>query len=92
MEKGVSEYQMSLDLGMSKGYIQSISSGKACPSLKLLFSICEYFGITPRDFFDEEPDKNQSQNAMWRKLDRLDASDLRLLDGLVDHLIALHDK
>ena len=33
MDKGVSEYQMSLDLGMSKGYIQSISSGKALPSL-----------------------------------------------------------
>ena len=92
MEKGVSEYQMSLDLGMSKGYIQSISSGKACPSLKQLFSICDYFGISPRDFFDEEPDKNRSQNAIWHKLDQLDANDLLLLEGLVDHLIALHDK
>ena len=33
MKKGVSEYQMSLDLGHSKSYIQSISSGRALPSM-----------------------------------------------------------
>lgn len=54
--KGVSEYKMSLDLGHSKSYIQSISSGRALPSLPELFYICEYFGITVRDFFDEEND------------------------------------
>lgn len=33
LKKGVSEYKMSLDLGHSKSYIQSISSGKSLPSL-----------------------------------------------------------
>lgn len=33
IKKGLSEYKMSLDLGHSKSYIQSISSGKALPSL-----------------------------------------------------------
>lgn len=32
MQNGVSEYKMSLDMGHSKSYIQSISSGKALPS------------------------------------------------------------
>ena len=53
MQKGISEYKMSLDLGRSKGYVQGISSGRAMPSLSEFFAICEYFGITPQEFFDE---------------------------------------
>ena len=31
IKKGVSEYQMSYDLGHSRGYIYNISSGKVLP-------------------------------------------------------------
>lgn len=48
--KGVSEYQMSYDLGHSRGYINNISSGKSLPSLSEFFSICDYFEITPPNF------------------------------------------
>ncbi len=51
-KKGVSEYKMSLDLGHSKGYIQSISSGRSLPSLPEFLYICEYLGDTPIEFFD----------------------------------------
>lgn len=54
MLKNVSEYQMSLDLGHSKSYIQSISSGRALPSMSEFISICEYLGVTPKEFFDDE--------------------------------------
>lgn len=50
--KGISEYRMSTDLGHSKSYVQSISTGRALPSLSELLYICEYFGITPCDFFN----------------------------------------
>lgn len=33
LQKGVSEYQMSLELGHSRGYVQNISSGKSLPSV-----------------------------------------------------------
>lgn len=33
MKRNVSEYKMSLDLGHSKSYIQSIVSGRAMPSM-----------------------------------------------------------
>ena len=51
MERDISEYQLSLDLGFSKGYIQAISSGNIMPSLGSLYKICEYFEITPAQFF-----------------------------------------
>lgn len=53
LQKGVSEYQMSYDLGHSRGYIYNISSGKSLPPLSELFAICDYFGITPAEFFDD---------------------------------------
>ena len=56
-KKGVSEYKMSLDLGHSKGYIQSISSGKSFPSVPELLYICDYLGVTPKEFFDEGTDE-----------------------------------
>lgn len=34
IKKNVSEYQMSLDLGKNKSYIQSISSGRSLPVLR----------------------------------------------------------
>ena len=33
LQKGVSEYQMSYDLGCSRGYIYNISSGKSLPPI-----------------------------------------------------------
>lgn len=50
-KKNVSEYRMSTDLGHSKSYIQSISSGKSMPSMGEFLYICEYLGVTPREFF-----------------------------------------
>ena len=52
IQKNVSEYQMSYDLGKSRNYIQSISSGRALPQMETFFSICEYFNLTPQEFFD----------------------------------------
>lgn len=54
MAKNVSEYQMSLDLGRSRSYIQGISSGRALPSMNEFISICEYLGITPQEFFNDD--------------------------------------
>ena len=51
-DSGKSEKRISRDLGRSVGYIQSLTSGKALPSMPMLFQICEYFNIEPKDFFD----------------------------------------
>ncbi len=53
VKKNVSEYQMSLDLGKNKSYIQNISSSRSLPSMSQFLEICNYFNITPQQFFDE---------------------------------------
>ena len=53
LKKGVSEYQMSMDTGHSRGYIQNIISGRAMPSMAEFLYLCEYLEVSPGAFFDE---------------------------------------
>ena len=52
--RGVSARDMSLSIGQSAGYINNIENGINYPSMTVFFYICEYFGITPSEFFDTQ--------------------------------------
>lgn len=52
MEKGVSARDMSLSLGQSPSYINKIENRRTMPSMAGFFYICDYFGISPGEFFD----------------------------------------
>ena len=54
ISKGVSARDMSLSIGQSPNYINVIEGGKNYPSMESFFYICEYLGITPKEFFDIE--------------------------------------
>lgn len=51
MQKNISARDMSLSLGQSESYINKIENRRALPSLQGLFYICEFFDITPAQFF-----------------------------------------
>jgi len=84
--KGVSEYQMSYDLGHSRGYINNISSGKALPSMNEFFSICDYFGITPIEFFDIENQSPTMTKQLLDEIKKLSSSNMQLLLQLAKEL------
>lgn len=52
-DKNISARELSLQLGQSTGYINTIENGKSLPSMSMFLYICEYFKITPQEFFDE---------------------------------------
>ena len=52
IRKNISKYQMSLELGRNKSYIHALTSGRCLPSMQQFLEICEYFDITPEQFFD----------------------------------------
>ena len=54
MNKGVSARDMSLSIGQSAGYINNIENGVNFPSMRVFFYICDYLGITPKEFFDTD--------------------------------------
>ena len=78
LQKGVSEYKMSYDLGHSRGYINNISSGKTLPSMTEFFAICDYFGITPVEFFDIKSSNPKLSQNVLSALEQLDEDDLEL--------------
>ena len=86
IKKGVSEYQMSLELGQNKNYIQAISSGKSLPSIAQFLNICEYFGITPMQFFDGESLYPQLVRKAMEGMRELNDSDKLLLLNLIQRL------
>lgn len=51
LQRDISEYELSLALGHSQGYIQSIVSGRTLPSMTAFFEICSFFDIEPWEFF-----------------------------------------
>ncbi len=87
-QKGVSEYKMSLDLGHSKSYIQSISSGKSLPSFAEFLYICEYLDVTPKDFFDMDNSEPQRVCKLMTLAKLLPREDLDVLINMAERLIA----
>mgnify|MGYP004468531099 CR=1 FL=1 len=82
INKGVSARDMSLSLGQSAGYINNIENGVNLPSMTLFFYICDYFGITPEEFFDsnaKDPTKISELTLAAKHLNR----------EQLDHLIAI---
>lgn len=86
MLKNVSEYQMSLDLGHSKSYIQSISSGRALPSMSEFISICEYLGVTPKEFFDDENSDPVLHGEVIETMKDMQDKDIELILALLKRL------
>lgn len=84
--KGVSEYQMSYDLGHSRGYINNISSGKALPSMNEFFAICDYFGITPIEFFDCDNQSPITARQLFSEVNKLSSDNIDLLLQLAKKL------
>jgi len=86
LAKGVSEYQMSYDLGHSRGYIYNISSGKSLPPMTEFFAICDYFGITPSEFFNQESRHPELIQKALEGLNQLNDTDLLMILGFINRL------
>ncbi|MEE1024523.1 MAG: helix-turn-helix transcriptional regulator [Acutalibacteraceae bacterium] len=78
IQKGVSEYKMSYDLGHSRSYIYNISSGKSLPPLAEFLEICDYFGITPSQFFDDTSENPYLVQSAIEEIKKLNDDDLML--------------
>ena len=87
LRKGVSEYRMSYDLGHSRGYVHNISSGMALPPMMEFFAICDYFGLTPQQFFDEGTQNPELIQKAIAGMKQLDETDLLMLLGLINRLL-----
>ena len=71
IEKGVSARDMSLSLGQSESYINKIENKRTLPSMTGFIYICEYFNITPQEFFTTDVCSPQKTNEILSELEKL---------------------
>ena len=79
IKKNVSEYRMSTDMGHSKSYMQGISSGRSVPSLGEFLYMCEYLGVTPREFFDDGIRAPQAVHTLYELTCDMSERDVKFL-------------
>lgn len=84
IKKGVSEYKMSLDLGHSRSYVQSISSGRSSPSIQEFLYICDYLEVSPSTFFDEKAYDPILLQKAYEGMRELSDKDLLTLISLIN--------
>lgn len=86
IQKGVSARGMSLDLGYSNGYITKIETRKSFPSLQVFFYICDYFKITPQQFFDDANPYPKELDNLVHKMKGLTQEQLFILEKIVNEM------
>lgn len=86
LAKGVSARDMSLSIGQSAGYINNIENKNNLPSMTAFFYICEYLGISPKDFFDFDNKKPEKLNEIMLYLKQIDNEQLNNLIGIIKGL------
>lgn len=85
-KKKVSARDMSLSIGQNENYINHIENGKSMPSMQVFFYICEYFGITPKEFFDEGTSNPPLVNALIEDLNALDEKQIANIHEIIKGL------
>lgn len=71
LQRNVSARDMSLSLGQSESYINKIENKRTLPSFTGFIYICEYFGITPADFFNTSAESPQKTKELITELEKL---------------------
>ena len=84
--KGVSARDMSLSIGQGPAYIHNIENRKTMPSMRGFLYICEYFNISPKDFFDTDSADPETLNEIITDLKALTPEQLSNIAGIVRDL------
>lgn len=92
LNRNISEYQLSLELGLSRGYVQAITSGRSMPSIKQLFNIMDYFGMDPSEFFQEDTVEPPELQEIVHLLRSLGEADIHLILEIVRRIKMLSSR
>lgn len=85
-QKNVSAREMSLAIGQNGSYINRIENRQAFPSMQVFFYICEYFQISPKEFFDEENPNPLKTSRIAKELETLDDVQLDTILAVINGL------
>ena len=78
---------MSLSMGQGESYINNIENGVNYPSMATFFYICDYLGITPKEFFDVDSTNPTKANQLTEIAKKLSNEQLDNLIGIAKGLL-----
>lgn len=86
MQRGISARDMSLSLGQSESYINKIENGKALPSMRGFFYICDFLNVTPKEFFDDSMTSPQAAHRLTAALSALSPEQMNALTEFIERM------
>jgi transcriptional regulator with XRE-family HTH domain len=84
--KDVSAREMSLAIGQTNSYIGALERKHSLPSMTVFFNICDYFGIKPKEFFDDEVEFPAIFSELIETLKGLDEEQLTNINNIAKGL------
>ena len=84
MAKGVSAREMSLSIGQSEGYVAQIERRHNLPSMTVFSYMCDYLGVSPKDFFDDEQENPELLQKLIDKMKTFNQEELESVMGVVE--------
>lgn len=85
--KYVSMREMSLSLGQSPGYIAKLLSGHNSPKMITFYWICDYFKVTPSEFFNENTENPALLRLIMNDMQKLSDEQLLHISAIVKDII-----
>ncbi|WP_409967223.1 helix-turn-helix transcriptional regulator [Bengtsoniella intestinalis] len=85
-ERNVSARDMSISLGQSHNFIHNIEVGRNFPTMLNFFYICEFMGISPKDFFDYGKSHSARVVATMEQLEALSDEQFDSIASVIEHM------
>lgn len=82
----ISARDMSLSIGQNENYINHIENGKSMPSMQVFFYICDYFSISPKEFFDDGMSNPALIQDVINDLNKLDEKQISNIHEIIKGL------
>lgn len=76
LKRDISERELSLSLNKAGNYINNITSGKSLPLMENFIDICDFFEITPFEFFYPNMNNPITSKKIYDELIRLSNNNL----------------
>lgn len=81
-ERGLTEYRLALDSGLSKSTVSALLHRNTTPSVPTIEAVCNALGITVSQFFAEEGDSlpvNEEQRLLLQRYAQLTETQKRII-------------
>jgi len=82
-QKGVSAMGMSTAIGQEGSYIGKVENKGFLPSMSVFFHICDYFGISPKEFFDMESQLPETLGQLLEDMKGFDEEEMDCIKSVV---------